>query len=65
MERLSARVSERARHGWDLAAARVGCTHTALIEALGLALDDRSWEVPPEVAQRAQQIDRERFSRRS
>ena len=61
---MSARVSEEARHGWDRAETRHGCSFTALVEALGLALEDRSWEVPEEIARQALQIDRERHSRR-
>ena len=64
MQRLSARVSDNARRGWDRASSRHGCTFTALIEALGLAVDERQWDVPAEVVERAQQIDRDRFSRR-
>lgn len=41
-----------------------GCTFSALVEALGLAFDDRSLDLPAEVAEAAQRIDRERFSRR-
>jgi hypothetical protein len=64
MQRLSARVSEDARRGWDRATVQHGATLTALIEALGLAMVERSWDVPDEVAELAQRIDRERFSRR-
>lgn len=64
MQRLSARVSDGARRGWDRATTRHGSTFTALIEALGLALDEGAWDVPAELADRAQSIDRDRFSRR-
>jgi hypothetical protein len=64
MQRLSARVSDDARHGWDRAVTAHGTTFTALVEALGQLLAERGWEVPPEVVERAQRIDRERFSRR-
>lgn len=64
MERLSARVSDEARRGWDQAIGRHGCTFTALIEALGLALAEGGWEPTAAIVARAQEIDRERFSRR-
>ena len=64
MQRLSARVSDNARRGWDRATTRHGSTFTALIEALGLALDEGEWDVPDEFVAEAQRIDRDRFSRR-
>jgi hypothetical protein len=64
MQRVSARVSDDARRGWDAATTRHGCTFTALVEALGVMLAERGWDVPVEVVERAQHIDRERFSRR-
>jgi len=64
MQRLSARVSDNARRGWDRAAVGHGVTFTALIEAMGLAMDERGWDVPDELVDRARQIDRDRFSRR-
>ena len=65
MARVSARVSDESRRGWERATFAHGCTFSALVEALGLALDERGWDPPADVVERAQQIDRERFSRRS
>lgn len=64
MARVSARVSDEARRGWERAATVNGCTFSALVEALGLALHEHQWEVPPDVVERARKIDRERYSRR-
>lgn len=64
MARLSARVSDDAKRGWDRKAAEHGCTFTALIEALGLGFDGRTVGLPEELVEQARRIDRERFSRR-
>lgn len=64
VERVSARLSEDARNGWDRAVVTTGSSFTALIEAIGLALHERSLELPAEVVERANRIDLERNSRR-
>ena len=63
-QRISAQLSPEGRRGWDRATTAGGVTLTALMEALGLMLDERSNWLPPEAVERARLIDRERNSRR-
>lgn len=63
---LNAKVTGDAYHSWHRLAAELGCSYTALIEALGLFLDEHdgitdvrrsTWH---QLAVRARQIDAER-----
>lgn len=66
VRRVSARISDEARRGWDKLCNRHGVSFTAIIEATGRALDERDgklvYEVD-EVVEVARRIDRERFKR--
>lgn len=67
VRRLSARVSDEARRGWDKLLDRHGVSFTAVIEATGRALDERDGKLvyePDDVIEVARSIDRERFKRR-
>lgn len=57
-------LSEEAHRGWQRLLTTEGVTAAALLEALGLALDDRSWSPTKRVVAEARKIDRQRGSRR-
>lgn len=60
----TARLTERAERGWDRLCTRRNVTYTTVIEALGEALADDPTAIPDTIIRRAQDIDRERRSRR-
>lgn len=54
------RLSEAARRGFDRITRPRNLYLVSLVEAVGLALDDRSFDLPPEIVARAEQIQYER-----
>lgn len=64
---MNLRLSPEARRGWDRLSRTEGVSLTALIEALGLELDERRAPTDPyglAVVERARRIDHERGTRR-
>lgn len=57
---MNVRITDEARRGWDRCVDRHQLDLTALAEAIGLALDDRSFDIPPEIAERAWRIKYDR-----
>lgn len=62
-KRLQPRVSDEARRGWQRAVEANATDLSALMEALGRALDDGTFRVPEEVAVMARRIEAERRRR--
>jgi hypothetical protein len=60
---IYARLTDEAWRGWDRVATRRNITLTAVLEAMGEALDT-GYQLPDSVIERARDIDRERRSRR-
>lgn len=65
VRRLSARVSDDAKAGWDALCDTYGVTYSAVMEATGLLLNQRVTPLhdPDEVIELARKIDRERLRR--
>lgn len=64
---MNLRLSPEARRGWDRLSSEEGVSLTALIEALGLELDEHRAPTDPygwTVVERARRIDHERGTRR-
>lgn len=61
VRRTTVRLSEEARRGWWKA--KRGQSFTAVVEAVGRALDDGTLELPDEVLETARQVDDERHTR--
>lgn len=62
--RVSVRLDEEGRRGWDHLSKRHGLPLSVLLEALGRLVNERRVELPSEVVDLANQIDFERRSRR-
>lgn len=62
--RVSVRLGESGRRGWDRVSKQHGVALTSLLEALGRLLDEGQVEMPPEVVRLANEIDFDRRSRR-
>lgn len=62
--RVSVRLDEEGRRGWDHLSKRHGLPLSVLLEALGRMIDERKVELPAEVVALANAIDFERRSRR-
>lgn len=60
---IRARLTDQAGGAWDRLATSEGVTITALVEALGLELDEKRWRPTAATITRARQIDRDRRSR--
>lgn len=66
MRRVSARISDEAKRGWDRFLESHGVTFTAMVEASGLLLDESRGELLSDnetVVDLARRIDRERAER--
>jgi hypothetical protein len=61
--RITLRLSDEARRGWDRTVIRHGVTLTAFAEALGLALLANPDRPPIDILEHARQIDFERRNR--
>lgn len=62
--RVSIRLSDDARRGWDVASKRHGLPLSALLEAMGRHISRGEVLLPPEVVATAHEIEFERRSRR-
>lgn len=60
---LRVRLTAAARKGLERGAVDHGASLTALVEAMGLEMNERTWTPPQRVVRRARQIDRDRHSR--
>lgn len=61
---MNLRLTFDARRGWDRVCRDNGVSLTALVEAIGLEMDDRHQPIPPEVIELARTIDHDRKTRR-
>lgn len=55
-KQMNDRITPEAWDGWDRAKRSASVHRTDLVEAVGRSLADRSFEFPPEIIERAQQI---------
>jgi hypothetical protein len=57
---MNVRLTDNSRRGWDREVRRHQVDLTALAEAIGLAFDERTLDLPAEIIEAAQQIKWER-----
>lgn len=60
---IKGRLTEASGRAWDKVATTEGVTMTALLEALGRALESGAWKPSRRVIEEARRIDAERRSR--
>lgn len=63
MPRFQARLSDEAHRGWERVATNHGITYSALLEALGQALDEGTYRIPEVTIEAARAIDVDRRNR--
>lgn len=64
MVKVTLRLTEEARRGLDRSARRVGVTLTAMVEAIGMRLDEEPDLLQRHTVDLARRIDAERRARR-